>query len=390
MPAVRYLGVPAVIGCVLILGCEVQDSGLVTPLPGVGAGGAAGARPEGAAPTPGIDPPPAPVATPPAPAMSADAAPAPAIDPPSVAVPDAGRDDTAGEATRPDMAPVSATNCAALRNGPFTARLRDANVESDELTFDPQGRMLMIRDNDVVRLAAGVTPEVILRGVIGTQGGALRFLADGSLAVADYTSDEVYRYNLTSRTRLTTWDTDSPMKIAVGPGGRLYVSSNDGLIYAVNPTSGIETVVATGGGSVGGLVFSTDQQTLYAGMLDTNTIVSFALRQQGQLGPRTVLARQVLYPYALTIDECGNLYASGGGDSTIRRISRTGRVDELIEIDRPQLWGLSFGSGQHGWSHTALYVSSNSQGRSGLFEVELGVRGAQPSAAPGVEGPPSP
>jgi hypothetical protein len=393
MPAVRYLGVPALVGYVLMFGCEVQDSGLVTPLPGPATGGSTGVQretPPGPAPgqAPGIDPPAAPVAAAPDAAVSADASAVQPGDPPSMAALDARQRDAEPEAARTDAAPVSAANCAAVRNGPFTARLRDADVESDELTFDPQGRLLMIRNSDVVRLAAGSAPEIILRGVLGSQGGALRFLADGSLAVADYSGDEVVRFNLTTRTRLNSWNTDAPMKIAVGPTGRLYVSSNDGLIYGVSQNSGLENVLASGGGSVGGLAFSPDYQTLYAGMLDSNTIVSFAVRPQGGLVQRTVVARQVPYPYALTVDECGNLYASGGDDSVVRRISRTGRVDELVEINRQQLWGLAFGSGRQGWSHTALYVSSNSEGQSGLFEVELGVRGVQPPAA--AEAPPSP
>lgn len=38
----------------------------------------------------------------------------------------------------PDAAPVAPTICAALRLGPL-ARLRNSNVESDELAFDYRG-----------------------------------------------------------------------------------------------------------------------------------------------------------------------------------------------------------------------------------------------------------
>jgi WD40 repeat protein len=283
-------------------------------------------------------------------------------------------------ASPPDSAGVNATNCTSLRAGPCTARLRNSTIESDELTFDPQGRMLLIRGNDVIRLADGMT-EVILRGVLGSQGGALRFLTDGSLLVADFTGDEVIGYNLPSRAPLFSADTEAPMKIAVGPRDRLYVSSNDGFIYMVNTATGQEQVVASPDDEVGGLAFSPDHQTLYAGLLTQDAVAAFPVRPQGQLGPRTIFARNVPYPYALVVDECGNVYSSGDPGGQIRRI-RNGRTDVLLGINRSQLWGLAFGSGKHGWSDTALYVSSNSEGVAGLFEVEVGVRGA-PALPPG-------
>ena len=55
------------------------------------------------------------------------------------------------------------------------------------------------------------------------------------MAVADFSGDEVVRFNLTSRSRLNSWNTDAPMKIAVGPTGRLYVSSDNGTTVVLQP-----------------------------------------------------------------------------------------------------------------------------------------------------------
>jgi hypothetical protein len=211
MPANRFSGVPILIGCVLGLACEVQDQGLATPLPA-----ASGAPDGGRPPSASIDPPTPPPAAPPPDAAPPvpEPVPVPPIDEPT-AIADAG-----AEAIPPDAPPASATNCAALSAGPFQARLRSPIIQSDELTFDLQGRMLLIQGDDVIRMGDGMS-EVLLRGVLGSQGGALQVLADGSLAVADFTSDEVTRYNLASRSQVSTMDTDSPMKIALGPQSRL-------------------------------------------------------------------------------------------------------------------------------------------------------------------------
>jgi hypothetical protein len=373
MPAIRSVGVPIAIGLALVLGCEVEDQGLVTFVPMPPA-----ASPGTGAP-PSIDPP-APSSPTEVDADAPDVGPAPAIDPPVPAPQDASAD-TVG---RPDSAAPTATNCMALRPGPFTVRVRNANIASDELTFDPQGRLLFIRANDIVRWAEGLMPEVVLRDVLGAQGGALRFLTDGTLMVADFTGDDVTRYDLTNRSRLGSAETESPMKVAVGPRGRLYVSSNDGFIYMVNPMTGQRNVVASPDDAVGGLAFSADYQTLYAGLLDLEAIAAFQVRPQGQLGPPNIVASQIPFPMGLAVDECGNLYSSGGPDGNVRRISRSGRTEIVVRVNRPQLWGLGFGSGKHGWSQTALYLTSDADDDAGLFEVEIGVRGIPlaPEATP--------
>ena len=377
MPETRFRGPPLAVGLALVLACQVQDQGLVTAVPSMDGSAAQGVD---GRPAPSIDPPAAPTAPEP------DAAtPLPDVGPPVAIDPLPVAQDAGPEAARPapDAAAAIATNCAMLRSGPFTARLRSPNVESDELTFDRQGRLLLFRGNDVVRMADGNT-EVVLRDVLGNGGGALRFLPDGSLIVADFSGDRLTMYDPPSRSALFVVATQSPMKVAVGPAGRLYVSSNSGLIYLLNPATSRRGVVGDPDDGVGGLAFSPDHRTLYAGLLDEEAIAAFPVRPDGQLGPRSIVARQIPYPLGLTVDECGNIYTSGGSDGRVRRVSPGGRIDLLVQVGRAQLWGLGFGSGQHGWSQTALYVSSASNGQSGLFEIEMGVRGAPQVPAPSV------
>jgi sugar lactone lactonase YvrE len=261
-------------------------------------------------------------------------------------------------------------------------RLRDSSVESDEVIFDPDGRMMLVRDSDVVMLETGSTTDAVLRSVLGRGGGALRFMPDGTLLVADFSGDTTTRYDLGSRRVLFRAATRSPMKMALDPRGRLYVSSRDGFIYLVDTRTGARQVLSTPDTEVGGLAFSPDFRTLYAGLLRDESIAAFPIDPDGSLGQRRVLARGIAFPMAMAVDECGSVYAAGGSDGEVRRISPAGRVDVILRSDMPELWGMAFGSGKHGWSDTALYITSDSNGNRGLFEVQLGVRGAPPPLAP--------
>ncbi len=370
MPSKANTGLVCLLMAVLPgTGCQVQDQGLQSPVtpPTAAPTPAPAPAPEVTHP-PSIDPPatpPPPPATPlPPPAAVPVPTPVPPIDNP--AAPDAG------PAAEPSP-------CASPRTGPFTLRVRNPNIESDEVVFDPDGQMLLVRDSDVVMLETGSAADPILRSVLGRGGGALRFMADGTLLVADFTGDSTSRYDLPSRRVLFRASTRSPMKMAVGPGERLYVSSQDGFIYLVNTRTGGREVLASPSSGVGGLAFSTDYRTLYAGMLQDQTIAAFPVESDGGLGPPRTLSRGIPFPFALAVDECGNLYTSGGTDGEVRRISPAGRAEVIVRTDMPELWGMAFGSGKHGWSDTALYITSDSNGRRGLFEVQVGVKGAPPA-----------
>lgn len=359
------------IGLALVIACQVQEGGLVTSAP------AQQPTSPGARRSPSIDPPapsspsqvdaaPAPPEVDAAPAPS-EVAPGPPIDPPVRMSQDAAVDSV--------RAADAAGDCTSLPPGPFPVRVRDRGLVSDELTFDPQGRLLFIGGSDVVRWTEDLEQEVILRGVVGSQGGALRFLIDGSIVLADYEGDRVSRFSLTRRASVGSVSTRSPMKVAVGPAGRVYVSSDDGSIHLVDSNTGQQSVVASPDDSVGGLAFSADHQTLYVGLLDNEALAAFPVRAQGQLGPRTIVADDIPYPMGLAVDACGNLYSSGGPDGNVRRTTPDGRTAVVVRVDRARLWGLAFGSGQHGWSQTALYLTSDSEDEPGLFEAEIGVQG---------------
>jgi outer membrane protein assembly factor BamB len=259
-------------------------------------------------------------------------------------------------------------------------RLRDPGIQSDEVVFDSDGRMMLVGDGDVLRLDTGGVPDPILRGVFGPGGGAMRFMPDGSLLVASFTTSQTSRYDLTTGRELFHANTRLPNKMALAPGGRLYVSSQEGFIYLLNSTTGTGDVIATPDSGVGALAFSLDYRTLYAGLLADRSIVAFAVQTDGSLGQRRVLAGQIPNLLALAVDECGDLYAAGGTDGDVRRISPTGRIEVVARTDMPELWGMAFGSGKHGWSDTALYITGDSDGNHGLFELQVGVKGAPPPA----------
>ena len=81
---------------------------------------------------------------------------------------------------------------------------------------------------------------------------------------------------------------------------------------------------------------------------------------------------------ALAADACGNLYAVVENDSRIRRISAAGKVDVLVDLRSVYAWSLAFGSGQQGWSATALYVM---EATGPMYELAVAVPGQAPPLA---------
>jgi hypothetical protein len=84
---------------------------------------------------------------------------------------------------------------------------------------------------------------------------------DGKTAYVETNSNAIYAYNIPTPDPLTPLATfpelDSPSGLAVISGGTydgfIVVNNNDGTVGMINPLSGIETIIATGG-STGALV----------------------------------------------------------------------------------------------------------------------------------------
>jgi hypothetical protein len=335
------------------MGTAPADAGSSLTPPGTG-----GPAPDAQAPTP------------PTPAPDAGNTPDPT---PPVPVADASAPDTT-----PVAPPVSA--CTNGPRPPGNIRRVGEIPRSDEFTFDNDGQMIALSGNDVVRIGSSRFPQVLFRNVSSLrQGGAMRVLPDGDILIADYSQDRVLRVNLQTGRERGPMQVPSPIKMVVGPGGDLYVTSNQGNIYRVRPATGVVDMAISTRLRLGGITFARDYKAVYVGAQDQRAIYSL------QVGPTGVLSAPVLWtpnvpaPQTLSTDECGHIYVGGSEDGRIRRIGVSGDAAIVANLTANDIWALSFGSGKHGWSDTSLFALDNDEGT--LFEIPLGVKGAPPPPA---------
>jgi hypothetical protein len=247
---------------------------------------------------------------------------------------------------------------------------------SDDFSFDRDGHLIAFDGMNFVRVPRLGSVEVLARDAIGSRGGALRMVASGDVYLADYQRDQVLVVAPGAAPRRLAGTVQSPMKMVAGPGGALYVSGQQGTVYRIDPATGAVATAATTGFRLGGLGFTTDYRSLIVGGLDQR-LQALDLRPDGTLAPAQPFA-DVRNAEALTADACGNLYAVVENDSRIRRISAAGKVDVLVDLRSVYAWSLAFGSGQQGWSATALYVM---EATGPMYELAVAVPGQAPPLA---------
>jgi hypothetical protein len=380
-------------------GCKLDDKGLAGAVPGSGmtpvapgrhdsgtsaAGGAGAAKdsgtvsPEVALPAPASD------------AAATDLGAQADLGPPTTIPPPTAGVDAAAEA--PPSAP---SVCDTLPTGLLPSTTVEETPRSDEFAFDNEGRLIAFSGNDVVRITRGAPMEIIARNLITVRGGgALRALSDGDIVVADYSRDRLVRIDARTGVERSPMSVQSPMKIVSGPGDTVFVSSDDGIIYRIDPkavgddgnNSGPgngnqrdtpqRRVVANTNLSLGGLTFSADYRKLYVGATEQDAIYAFPVDAQGSLGQQTRWAANVPKPLALATDACGNVYSVGNEDGRVRRIAVDGKVTIIAQLPGRNIWALSFGSGRHGFAADALYALDKNTGA--LYEIKVGV-GETPS-----------
>jgi hypothetical protein len=376
------------------LGCQVKDKGLgagepMTDPVSPGRGPSMTPSPGPTPPTTGMgtttadaggSPAPSPPATGPAADAQAPTPPTPVADAgntpnPTPPAPDASPPDTTSVAP-----PVAA--CASGARPPGNIRRVGEIPRSDEFTFDNDGQLIALSGNDVVRIGGGRFPQVLFRNVSSLrQGGAMRVLPDGDMLIADYSQDRVLRVDLQTGRERGPMQVPSPIKMAVGPGGDLYVTSNQGSIYRVRPTTGVVDMAVNTRLRLGGITFTRDYKAVYVGAQDERAIYSLQVGPTGALSAPVLWTPNVPAPQTLTTDECGHIYVGGSEDGRIRRIGASGDAEIVANLTANDIWALSFGSGKHGWSDTSLFALDNDEGT--LFEIPLGLKGAPaPPAGP--------
>jgi hypothetical protein len=273
----------------------------------------------------------------------------------------------------PEPPPPAVGRCPPAGPLPASYRQVASGPRSPDFTFDRDGHFIGFDGVAVVKMLRDSALEVLASDAIGTQGGALRGLPSGDILVADFERGALLVRPPAGPLRRLPSPVPSPMKMARGPDGAVYVTSKQGLITRVAEADGATRPVASLPFPLGGVTFSLDYRVLYVGALGLAAVYGFELRPGGTLGQGRLLTSQVPEPQALTTDECGNLYAAGTSEPKIRRIAADGSVAVVADITGAVPWSLGFGSGRNGWDETSLFVHDGT-----LYEVPLGVAGQPP------------
>jgi streptogramin lyase len=250
--------------------------------------------------------------------------------------------------------------------------------QGGDLTFDNDGFLVMASGRDIVRVAKGRSPMVLVENALGfgrTLFG-VRVMTDGTVFMTDNETDIVFRFGAGGVRR--TFTMDAPIQFVRGPAGGLYVTGGGGEVFHFDMDTERTRVLARINGALRGITFSADYRTIYVAERNNSTLYSMAVRPDGSLESPRVLTRNLgSSPDGLATDICGNVYVADRTGDPLVRVTPAGRVEEVADIGAP-LSGLAFGSGKQGWDDRALYAISEARGN--LFEIRVGVRGALPPA----------
>ena len=248
---------------------------------------------------------------------------------------------------------------------------------AEDFTFDADGRLIAIRNGNLVGFTAANEFDIIAPG-FGEMAGT-SILANGDYILANPMNGTVIRVTPEGgRTNILT-GVAYPNGVTVSTDGYVYVSGHTyGDIYEVDPDTAESTIIATDIEGANGMAFSPDGQTLYTCSFYDGTV--WAIDRDGKGGweePRLLGRFSGGWSGldGLNVDECGYVYVTEYVAGIVWRIDPDAEdFDPEKVASLPSYWipNLHWGRGKGEFSKDILYVSDREQGR--LFTLDLGVR----------------
>ncbi|NCG21158.1 MAG: hypothetical protein GWP91_19270 [Rhodobacterales bacterium] len=267
--------------------------------------------------------------------------------------------------------------CAAIPAIPQTYSTITGIPTSEEFTFDALGHLLNINDSDDLLYQSDILGNTtVLAPYSSSEVGAIRFLIDGDLVVADEGSGALMRLGLNGSTQVLLGSIDEPNSIIIHPDGWIFTTAAD-QILRVDPDSVLppEVMVNMPGHDLDGLTFSPNYDWFYFNSDDTGEIYKSAVTSQVRLDPPIEIVdlwEGFEQLDGMTVDECGSLYVTIT-DGRIRRIDpTTGAVQNFPQIPGGWTTSLHFGAGVGGWLRDHLYVMDRS---GGIYDIPVGING---------------
>ena len=280
--------------------------------------------------------------------------------------------------------------------------------KGEDFAFDTQGKMISIADGHLLSFDHDgkmtiLVPNVLEKNFHGDQTShGLAALPNGDIVFADSGKGSLMRVDIDQKTVTEILGKlPFPNGVIVDRKGFVYVTvvadkpgstvtiedidldniTEKGVVVRINPDNGDYVIVADKLTLPNGLAFSKDYDTLYIGSHDAGGRI-FALDIAS--GDTKLFAAGIGKEEGnldgLTVDMCGNVYATEIESGTAWRISSDGEnIELLVDVYKSSPWtpNLHFGSGLGGWDASNLYIINYEKAE--IYEVKVGAVGVAPA-----------
>ncbi|GEM_PF-2271683 len=308
-----------------------------------------------------------------------------------------------GEGSDTESVAETPVDCENLDAIPTSYTTISGPGRSEDFAFDSEGNMISIADGHLLSFSHDGTMSIVVPNVIeenfhgdATSHG-LAALPGGDIVFADSGQGAIVRVSESKNITTILAGLPFPNGVTVDQEGAIYVTvvagapgdpipedldevMGKGVVIRVDADSGEYAIVAKDLTLPNGLAFSPDYKTLYIGSHNEGGYI-FALDIES--GEQSNLVAGVGQAEGnldgLTVDVCGNVYATEIGSGTVWRISPDGaEIDLVVDLSESGDWipNHHFGSGHGGWAEQNLYVVNYQKAE--VYEINLGVGGVQP------------
>ncbi|KRA46853.1 SMP-30/gluconolactonase/LRE family protein [Pseudoxanthomonas sp. Root630] len=208
----------------------------------------------------------------------------------------------------------------------------------------------------------------------GSTGNGIRFAADGSMFIADYSGHHVLRIAAGAREAAVFAhmpQANQPNDIALAPDGTLYASDpkwadNTGQLWRIDRT-GTPHLLETGMGTTNGVEVSPDGKRLYVNESVQRTVWVYDLLADGGVtNKRLLIAFDDHGLDGMRTDVKGNLYIARYGAGAVAIVSPEGKVLREVALKGRKPTNVAFG----GPDGRTVYVTLQDRGAIEAFRAE--------------------
>lgn len=208
----------------------------------------------------------------------------------------------------------------------------------------------------------------------GSTGNGIRFDADGTMYIADYSGHHILRIpHGTQRVEVhaSMPQAHQPNDIALAPNGLLYASDpkwadNTGQLWRID-RSGAPQMLESGMGTTNGVEVSPDGKRLYVNESVQRNVWVYDLRADGSVGnKRLLIAFDDHGMDGMRTDVKGNLYIARYGAGVIAVVSPDGTLLREVKLKGHKPTNVAFG----GKDGRTVFVTLQDRGAIEAFRAE--------------------